>query len=133
MPRDWARCPLRCLGKSQGGSERYWVSARQLTEELRQAMSFAAALAAVATGPVDAQTFPSRPIRLIVTTVPGSSNEMLARAAVSAITSAEVKDKLAQQGATAIGNSPAEFAAFIQRARALTADLVKRAGIVLED
>ena len=59
--------------------------------------------------------------------------ERLHRAAVSAITSPEVKDKLAQQGATAIGNSPAEFAAFIQRERALTADLVKRAGILLED
>ena len=37
MPRDWARCPLRCSGKSRGGSERLWVSARQLTEELRRA------------------------------------------------------------------------------------------------
>ena len=59
--------------------------------------------------------------------------ERLHRAAVSAIISPDVKEKLAQQGATAIGNSPAEFAAFILRERALVADLVKRAGIVAED
>ena len=59
--------------------------------------------------------------------------ERLHRAAASAITSHEVKDLLAQQGATAIGNSPAEFAAFIQRERARVADLVKRAGIALDE
>jgi tripartite-type tricarboxylate transporter receptor subunit TctC len=59
--------------------------------------------------------------------------EALHRVAVAAITNPEVKDKFAQQGATAIGNSPAEFAAFILRERARTADVVKRAGIAPED
>lgn len=57
----------------------------------------------------------------------------LHRAAVSALNSPEVKDKLAQQGATVFPNSPAEFAAYILRERALTADLIKRAGIVFSE
>jgi len=59
--------------------------------------------------------------------------ERLHSAAVSAIDSREVTDKFAQQGATAVSSSPAEFAAFIQRERARTAEVVKRAGIVAEE
>lgn len=59
--------------------------------------------------------------------------ERLHRAAASAITHPEVRGKLTQQGATALTNSPEEFAAFIQRERARVADLVRRAGIALED
>jgi len=54
-------------------------------------------------------------------------------AAVKALNSPEVKDKLALQGATVFPNTPAEFAAFILRERALTADLIRRAGIVFTD
>lgn len=54
-------------------------------------------------------------------------------AAVKALNSADLKDKLAQQGATVFPGSPAEFAAFILRERAMTADLIRRAGIVFTD
>jgi tripartite-type tricarboxylate transporter receptor subunit TctC len=59
--------------------------------------------------------------------------ERLHAVAASAINNVEIKEKLSQQGATAIRNSPAEFAALILRERARIADVVKRAGIALED
>ena len=57
----------------------------------------------------------------------------LHNAAVGAIHSSDIKERLTQQGATGIGNSPAEFASFIQRERAMVSDLVKRAGLALDD
>lgn len=59
--------------------------------------------------------------------------ERLHREAAAAINHQDTRDKLAQQGATALSNSPAEFAAFIQRERERIADLVRRGGIALED
>jgi len=59
--------------------------------------------------------------------------EQLHRAAVAALVSADVKDRLAQQGASAAASTPQEFAAFILRERARTAELVKRAGIKSEE
>ena len=59
--------------------------------------------------------------------------ERLHRSAAGAINHADTRERLTQQGATAVGNSPAEFAAFIKRERALVTDLVKRAGLMLED
>ena len=59
--------------------------------------------------------------------------ERLHRVSVAAINHPDTRDRLTQQGATAVGNSPAEFAAFIKSERTLVADLVKRAGLKLED
>ena len=55
------------------------------------------------------------------------------RSAAGAIDHADTRERLTQQGATTVGNNPAEFAAFINSERAQVTDLVKRAGLMLED
>ena len=51
---------------------------------------------------------------------------------VKALQSADVRDLLAKQGATAQPDSPAEFAAFMKSERIRIGNLGKRAGITLE-
>ena len=53
----------------------------------------------------------------------------LNKAAVEAMKSPEVKDKLAAQGATLVGNTPEEFAAFIKSEIAKWSKVVKEAGV----
>jgi tripartite-type tricarboxylate transporter receptor subunit TctC len=50
-------------------------------------------------------------------------------AVVKALGSADVKSRLAAEGATVVGSSPAEFAAFFQKEIAKWTDIAKRAGI----
>lgn len=59
--------------------------------------------------------------------------DTLYRAAIAAINSPDVKEKFTQQHATAMPMTPAEFSAFILRERARTADLMKRAHVVLDE
>ena len=49
-----------------------------------------------------------------------------------ALQSAEVKEKLAQQGAEPLGSSPEEYAAYIKKELARWAAVVKATGVTLE-
>jgi tripartite-type tricarboxylate transporter receptor subunit TctC len=55
--------------------------------------------------------------------------KVLHAAIVKALGSPEVKSRLAAEGATVVGSSPVEFAAFFQREIAKWTDIAKRAGI----
>jgi tripartite-type tricarboxylate transporter receptor subunit TctC len=53
-------------------------------------------------------------------------------ATVAALASAEVRDKLREQGAEVIGNSPAELAAYVAAEVPKWAALARQAGVKLE-
>ena len=55
--------------------------------------------------------------------------KVLHGAVVKALRTAEVNSRLAAEGATVVGSSPAEFAAFLQKEIAKWTDIAKRAGI----
>lgn len=55
--------------------------------------------------------------------------KVLHGAVVKGLGSAEVKSRLAAEGATVVGSSPAEFAAFLQKEIEKWTDIAKRAGI----
>jgi tripartite-type tricarboxylate transporter receptor subunit TctC len=62
----------------------------------------------------------------------GTSEALVSRLhgeAVKALQAPEVSDRLAAQGATVVGSSPAEFAAFIRTERARWGEVVRAAGI----
>ncbi len=50
-----------------------------------------------------------------------------------AVAAPDVKDKISAQGASAVGNTPQEFAAFIATETARLANLIRQAGIPVED
>lgn len=65
----------------------------------------------------------------------GTPDAVIARlhdAAVKALATPEVRDKLRAQGAQPVGNTPAQFGAQMDAERAKMIDLVKRQGIKLE-
>ena len=65
----------------------------------------------------------------------GTPDAVIARlhdAAVKALATPEVRDKLRAQGAQPVGNTPAQFGAQMEAERAKMIDLVKRQGIKLE-
>ena len=97
-----------------------------------------------------AQAYPSRPVRLIVATVPGGGTDAIARilgsklsellgqqfvvaklntAILSALRVPDVREQMARQGLDPIGSSPAEFAAHLQRETTKWARVIKDAGI----
>ncbi|ARP99152.1 Bug family tripartite tricarboxylate transporter substrate binding protein [Pseudorhodoplanes sinuspersici] len=57
--------------------------------------------------------------------------DMLQKATVEAINDATVRSRLANEGATPVGNSPQEFGAFIKAEHARWADIVKTANMAL--
>jgi tripartite-type tricarboxylate transporter receptor subunit TctC len=58
--------------------------------------------------------------------------EQLNREIVEALATPEVKARLAAEGADPVGNSPAEFAAFIKSELALWAKVVKESGATID-
>lgn len=73
--------------------------------------------------PALAQDFPAKPIRVIVGFPPGAGADMTARLAaqklnatlVRGLNAADVRKRLADEGAEVVANSPAEFGDFFQK------------------
>ena len=61
--------------------------------------------------------------------VPDAVIKMLHSAIVKALASSDVKSRLAAEGASVVGSSPAEFAAFFQKELVKWTEIAKRAGI----
>jgi tripartite-type tricarboxylate transporter receptor subunit TctC len=55
--------------------------------------------------------------------------DRLYRETVKALADPDMKERLAQEGARAVGNTPAEFAAFFRKETVIWADVAKKAGI----
>lgn len=64
--------------------------------------------------------------------VPGSIITKINRIVVTNLQSREMKESLARDGADAIGNSPAEFGAFIQKESAKWSKAIKTSGIKID-
>lgn len=64
---------------------------------------------------------------------PASVVERLSSAIVSAMSQAELKERILKTGAIPAGDSPAAFSAFMARERSRLADVIAKSGIVLAD
>ncbi len=65
--------------------------------------------------------------------VPADILQKLQQAAVKALIDPTVRQRIAEQGAVAVGNSPAEFAAFIAAESGRYARIAKLSGIRIEE
>jgi tripartite-type tricarboxylate transporter receptor subunit TctC len=84
---------------------------------------------------VIAQTFPSKPIRLIVPVTPGGGTDVAARMhdlIVKGLAVPATAQQIAASGADAISSSPAEFAALIKAEITKWSAVVKASGIAVD-
>jgi tripartite-type tricarboxylate transporter receptor subunit TctC len=65
--------------------------------------------------------------------VPADIRQKLHQAAVKALTDPSVRQRVAEQGAVAVGNTPAEFAAFIAAESDRYASIAKSSGVRVEE
>ena len=87
----------------------------------------AAALAALGiAGATAAQTYPSRPIRLVVAQSTGGNADFVARAFAQRLW---LRDRLAADGSEALGSTPKELAAHLAAELARYSKLIKAIGL----
>ncbi|MBI4193734.1 MAG: hypothetical protein HY526_01510 [Betaproteobacteria bacterium] len=96
--------------------------------------------------PVAAQGYPARAVRVIVPFPPGAGVDIVTRIVapgatpksvvtrlhaeiVNTLRQPEVQERLASQGATAIGNTPEQFAAYIRSETGKWTKVLKTAGV----
>ncbi len=87
--------------------------------------------------PAASQAFPAKPIRFVVAFEASSAGDAMAQAVVARLNSdvvralnvPEVRDKLASMGMSVVGASPEETGARLKRDIALSARIIKAAGI----
>ncbi len=90
---------------------------------------FATALLATAAPAVIAQSYPSRPIRIVVPTAPGGPSDVVARYLAPRFTEALGQPTVVENPAGANAYTPEAFAEFIRDEVARAARVVKAAGI----
>ena len=86
----------------------------------RHGLSLAMASLAALTCAAHAQTYPARPVRVVVPFPPGGRTDVLVRA------------QFEKLGAEPVGNTPAEFTAFTKAEVVKWASIVKQSGAKVE-